>query len=166
MRWVLALSIIIGCAMCGRSLAGSSRRRASLLEGLVRGVKLLRVHMTGMFEPLAQSLSRTEVPTFDAVADAMRGGMSANDSWEAVKRREFRRGGMLDALTREDQQALDELFSRLGESGRDAQDILLDGASKRLAENLESARVRAREAEKLYGSLGLLTGLMLALIAM
>ena len=70
------------------------------------------------------------------------------------------------ALTSEDRTALDGLFSQLGESGREQQDILLTGTISALNRSLEAAEARAREAEKLYLSLGVLVGLMLALIAL
>ena len=163
MRFVLALCIVAGCALCGRSMAGSARRRYEMLQELVRGIRLLRIHMISMFEPLQQSLSRTGAQLFEMVGDAMKPGVSAGEAWREIRRRETRRGGRIDALNREDLRAFDQLFSHLGESGRDVQDVLLDGAATILGKNLESAEKKAREADRLYVSLGFMTGLAIAL---
>ena len=39
MRFVLALCIVAGCALCGRSMAGSARRRYEMLQELLRGIE-------------------------------------------------------------------------------------------------------------------------------
>lgn len=121
--------------------------------------------MLRMLETASQALSASDCPLLRQTGAAMTPGVSAREAWAAVCAAESRRFGGLDALTREDREALDGLFDGLGESGRGQQAILLSETLKALEQNLESAAARAREAERLYGSLGLLTGLMLALIA-
>ena len=147
-------------------MASGCRRRAKVLTGLVSGLEDLRVHMTRMLEPAPQALAFTDCPVLRAVGAAMVPGVSAGEAWTRVRAEEGRRGGGIDALTREDLDALDALFEYLGESGRQQQERLLADAGRALARNLESARVCAGEAERLYVSLGLLTGLMLALIVL
>ena len=120
--------------------------------------------MTGMFEPLDQALSATACPTLIQVGEALRPGSGAKAAWEQVSGRQKRRGGRLDALTQEDYRVLNGLFEHLGESGRDAQELLLSGAIASVERHLAAAEGRAAEADRLYVSLGLLTGLMLALI--
>ena len=136
------------------------------MESLSRGLRLLKLNMTSMFEPLSHALAATHCPLLEQVGSAMRPGTDAASAWAEVSRREARRGGRMDALCGEDRQALDSLFDHLGESGRDAQEVLLDAALRGLDENLRTARARAAEAERLYVSLGLLVGLMLALIVL
>ena len=119
-----------------------------------------------MLEPVATALAGAECPAYERVGRAMRPGVSAGETWTGVAIAERRRGGLIDALTSEDRTALDGLFSQLGESGREQQDILLTGTISALNRSLEAAEARAREAEKLYLSLGVLVGLMLALIAL
>ena len=120
--------------------------------------------MTRMLEPAARALTLTGCPLLEKTGAAMTPGVSAGEAWKTVKAREDRRGGGMDALTREDREALDRLFEHLGESGREQQARLLNDAVTTLEGNLGSARAREGEAERLYGSLGLLVGLMLALI--
>lgn len=130
----------------------------------MRALRLLRVHMTGMFEPVQQSLSRSECELLKRVGSGMGPGTGADGAWRAVRKVERRRDGLIDALAGEDLQALDRLFMQLGTSGRDAQELLLNGAAQELEMNLSSARLHASEADRLYVTLGLLVGLMLALI--
>ena len=120
--------------------------------------------MTRMLEPASRALVQTDCPLLGKVGAAMTPGVSAGEAWQAVCGAENVRGGDMDALTREDREALNALFEHLGECGRQQQDERLCDAVRALHQNLEGARVRAGEAEKLYGSLGLLVGLMLALI--
>lgn len=158
--------MVIGCTLCGRSLSHGAHRRVELLDSLCRGLRLLKLNMTSMFEPLAHALSSTHCPLLEQVGRALRPGTDAASAWNAVCAREARRGGSMDALCGEDRQVLEGLFRHLGESGRDAQELMLEAAIRRLDENLRAARARALEADRLYISLGLLIGLMLALIVL
>ena len=164
MRIILALCVIVGCTMAGRSLAGSARRRAAVLKQLAGGLKILRVHVVIMFEPIRDSLRRTECPLLAQIADGMEDGASAVDAWLAIKPRLRRSGGPMDALTSADERVLDRLFVQLGQSGRESQDILISDAQLSLESLYESAHAKVFEAERLYVTLGLLTGMMLALI--
>lgn len=164
MRFALALCVVVGCAMCGRAMASASRRRAETLAALVRGLRVLRVHMLRMFEPVGQALAATECPPLMKIGRAMGPGVSAWEAWSAASPGECRRGGSIDALTAEDRRILEDVFRQLGESGREQQDILLSAAIALLEQNRESAAAGAKEADRLYLSLGALTGLMIALI--
>ena len=165
MRLVLALCIAVGCAMCGRAVAGAARRRADTLRALRNGLRMLKLHMTGMFQPLKPALSATGCQLLERLAAELRPGEGASGAWARLRIRECRPGGLCDALTREDLAALDRLFDGLGESGREAQELLIAEGIAALDMLYDQARTRAAEADRLYTSLGLLTGLTLALIA-
>ena len=164
MRVALALCVVVGCALCGSAMAMGQRRRVRLLEALLRGVKLLRFHMLRMSEPVRQALISSGCAALEAAGRAMGPGIGAAEAWARVRREAARKGGGLDALTPEDLRALDALFERLGESGRESQEIQLDAACAALERSLEAARRRSAESDRLYLSLGTLTGLMIALI--
>ena len=83
-------------------------------------------------------------------------GDSSCSSWED--------GGMIDALSDADIDLLNRLFAGLGLSGRDSQEVLLAGCVRAISEARQEAAAMAREVDRLYVSLGLLIGLMLALI--
>ena len=164
MRIVLAICAVVGSALCGRSLAGAARRRAALLASLEEGLKALRVCMTTMFEPLRDALSRSPCRLLALIGAEMGGGTSAMQAWERVARQQRRSGGMIDALSDADIDLLNRLFAGLGLSGRDSQEVLLAGCVRAISEARQEAAAMAREVDRLYVSLGLLIGLMLALI--
>lgn len=120
--------------------------------------------MLRMLEPVSAALSGADCPILTAVGRAMPPGISAAEAWATVSAHEKRRGGIIDALTPEDRSVLDSLFEHLGETGREQQETLLTGTLQALSRNMEAARTSAGAAERLYLSLGFLTGLMLALI--
>lgn len=163
-RIALASCAVIACALCGRALADSARRRAQTLKVLSEGLRVLHIHMTGMCEPVRNALEHTGNPLFALVAGSMEAGRSAGEAWRAVKPRALRRGGPADALLEKDILPLDRLFEHLGQSGREEQEALLNDVQQIIAGQCEIARSKAGEADRLYVSLGLLLGLMLALI--
>ncbi len=163
-RIVLALCVVLCGALCGKSLSDSARRRAETLGSIIEAVRRLRVRMTGMFEPVQSALQHADSPLFIAVADGMKGGRSAGEAWEIVRDKAGRRGGPAEYLLKEDRQALTELFTDLGQSGREEQDLLLGGVLQALEALHTTALAKAGEANRLYMTLGLLIGLMLALI--
>ena len=165
-RIALGLCIVAGSALIGRSLTGAARRRAAALRQLLDGAKMLRIHMISMFEPVQNALTQSGCAVLDAVGRAMGEGRSAGAAWQAERARLRRTGGPIDALKDADMQILDGMFAHLGQSGREAQEILLAGAIQSLERQWEAARAQALEADKLYISLGLLVGLMLALIVL
>lgn len=163
-RVALALCVVLCGALCGRALADGARRRTETLRAMAEATRRLRVHMTSLFEPVQLALEHAGCPLYAAVAEAMRGCGSADEAWEKVRAKASRRGGAIDSLTDADRRALDALFAGLGQSGREEQDILLSGAAETLERLYSEARAKQRDADRLYGTLGLLIGLMLALI--
>ena len=157
---------MLGSGLCGKAAADAVRRRARTLEGLTEGIRVLRIHMMGLLEPVQFALERSECPLLALVAAGVKDGRSAHEAWGELRGRTARRGGPVDALVEEDLQLLDRLFQRLGQSGREEQEALLSATLQSLELRLASARQKAGEADRLYLSLGLLIGLMLALIVM
>ena len=163
-RIALGACIVVGSTLIGRSLTGAARRRAAALRDLLDGTKQLRIHMISMFEPVQNALAQTECKLLEAVGGSMSGGKSAGAAWQAERMKLRRTGGPIDALKASDMQILDGLFAHLGQSGREAQETLLTGTIQALEQQWQAAKARASEADRLYISLGLLVGLMLALI--
>ena len=163
-RIALALCAVAGSTMIGKTMAGSLKRRAALLAELAGGLKALRLHVVSLFEPIADSLSRSECRLLEMVGRQMAEVGGADAAWATVKAKVCAPGGMADALTASDEQLLDRLFSQLGQSGRESQEALISGILQSVEEAREAARARAAQADRLYVTLGLLTGLMLALV--
>lgn len=164
LRVILALCVVLFSTLCGRAMADGVRRRALSLQSISESLRRLRVRMTGMFEPVSGALAQSGCPLFEAVSDGMRDGASAGEAWRAVSAQESKRGGLVDCLTNADISALTTLFDGLGQSGREEQEILLSAAVGRVEALRAEAEARMSEAERLYARLGLLIGLMLALI--
>lgn len=163
-RIALASCVVFASALCGRAAADAVRRRATTLEALAQGLRALRIHMMDMLEPVQRALERSDCALFNRVCEGMKSGVSAAEAWKAIRRAASRRGGPADALIAADLKALDGLFEHLGQSGPEEQEAMLASALSTLEDLRVSARKRAGEAERLYASLGLLIGLMMALI--
>ena len=112
MRFILGLCVVAGCTLCGSAMAGAQRRRVRLLESVINGLRLLKLHTVSMFEPLPQALGATGCAVLEGVGSQMTPGASAAQAWEGFKKREGRRGGGIDALSPEDVRALDEMGLR------------------------------------------------------
>ena len=166
MRFLLALCAVTGGTLCGSALSGALRRRVMTLESILQGIRVLRLHMIAMFEPVSQALRSSGCALMEELAEGMTPGTSAAQAWANLRDRLRRRGGIMDALAAEDLSALDHLFEALGETGRNQQDVLLSAAQEAMARHLEAARKRAEETDRLYISLGALTGLMVALVVL
>ena len=164
MRVALTICLVLGCALCGRALADAARRRAGALKALAEGVRVLKIHMTGMLEPVQCALRSARCPLFAVVADGMGDGKSAGEAWRTARPAAMRRGGAAEALLESDARVLDALFDRLGQSGRSEQGALLSGAIDDLEALRDEAAKKAAETGRLYTALGLLIGMMIALI--
>lgn len=163
-RVALALCVVLGGTLCGKAAADAVRRRYRTLAALADDLQTLRIHMTGMLQPVQCALEKAGSPLLQRVAEGMRSGTSAAGAWNAIRGEAARRGGAADALTEADFDALDALFAGLGQSGREEQEVLLSASLERLGQLRDSARKKTAEADRLYVSLGFLVGLMLALI--
>lgn len=163
-RVVLAICAVLGSTLCGKAASDAVRRRYRVLAALAEDLQALRIHMTSMLMPLQCALDRAGCALMKQVAEGMRQGCSAADAWQSVRQSAMRRGGPADALAAEDIGVLDTLFGQLGQSGREEQGVLLDASMETVNRLRDGALKRAGEADRLYVSLGFLTGLMLALI--
>lgn len=161
---MLAICAVLGSTLCGKAASDAVRRRYRVLSALAEDLQTLRIHMTGMLLPLQCALDRAGCPLMKQVAEGMRQGCSAADAWQSIRAGAVRRGGPADALSAEDINALDALFSQLGQSGREEQEALLDASMETVNRLRDGALRKAGEADRLYVSLGFLVGLMLALV--
>lgn len=163
-RIALAACVVLGSTLCGKAAADAARRRYRVLCALAEHLQTLRIHMTGMLQPVQRALESAGCPLMKRVAEGMREGRSAAEAWQAVRGSVTRRGGPADALAADDLEALDALFAQLGQSGREEQEALLGATLETVGRLRDGALKKAGEADRLYVSLGFLVGLMLALI--
>jgi len=155
---------VLGSTLCGKAAADTVCRRWRVLAALSEDIRTLRIHMTSMLQPIKRALESSGKGLLPLVAEGMSTGCSAGEAWQKVRRGAVRRGGAADSLTEEDLSVLDKLFEQLGQSAREAQEGLIAVALLEIERQRESARVKMAEANRLYVSLGLLIGLMFAII--
>lgn len=164
LRLALAGCVVIGCTLAGRSFAWASGRRKRLLEQALEALKMLRMQIVSLLEPLAEALRQSEFSLFAATAGRLPECPSASEAWKSVLSRETRRGGIADSLQKRELDALERLFERLGESGRAAQDDAIRACIASIEEALNEARTKSEQADRLCTSMGLLLGLTIAVL--
>jgi len=162
-RIVFALGIILGCTLFGKTMSGTLRRRVSVLNDLIRGVNLLRIHMCERLTCVQDALRSSGCQSFVCVGRKMESGFSAGEAWDLSKKVLLSRGGVLDSLSVDNLEVMNSLFDKMGEMNRQEQDVSLRSTLDQLKKQYESARVQLSERERLYISVGFLTGLMIAL---
>lgn len=161
-RLVMTGAIVVGCTMAGRALSSGQTRRARLLTDVMDAAQILRVHMLDRLLPVNAALSMSASPLLRKLGQEMVSGKCASDAWNALSAREHRHGGLLDSMTGSDMAALSMLFDGLGESGRVEQEKRFQSAIREMGRLEEEARRSGSESARLYTTLGMLTGLALA----
>ena len=158
-----ACVMTVSGALGGKMLAGAQERRARALHEAGEAVRRLRVEMLERNMPLKEALL-TCGGLFSEAAGAMETGSGPGEAYEQAMEKLGVRGGDFDCLTEDDRTALRRLFTGLGSGGAQAQRLLIEDAQEELT-RLEKKAVSKREEQgRLYGSLGALSGIALALI--
>ncbi len=162
-RVLLAALAAAGCALIGRACAMRCTRRADLLSALPQALLLLRIQMLDRATPTRKALGRSACALFRELAAHME-DKDAAQAWREVRLQETCRGGRLDCLQREDLAVLEDFFGGLGLSGRSEQEALFDAAIRAMTALGDEARKGGAEKNRLYTTLGLLVGLILAIL--
>lgn len=171
MRTGAVLLVVGGAATAGWTAAARLRRRPRELRQIQTGLHVLRTEIDWGAVPLPAALARAggclEGPTARIFAEAaahLAGGegLAAGEAWE----RALAAAGPETALTPGDVEILRALAVSLGTSHREDQVRHLEVCLGRLAEAEQRARERADADARLYQQLGVLGGLLLALLAL
>ena len=162
-RVILAIVLVVACTLLGRAMGNALRRRVTLLDNLIEGVKMLRLHMSGMLERVSDALAATNCSVFVETGREMEAGLSAHAAWEKIMPDKIARGGELDALSGRDRDIIGNLFDNLGEVSRREKEIIIHGIIKQIYDQREGAKMQLSERERLYTSVGFLLGLMFAI---
>lgn len=156
--------VVLGSTLCGHRIAGLSRRRERLLTDVLAAARRLKASMLGMLEPVPDALSHSGNAVFEEIGRRMADGASAREAWKQVLNAGSAHHLGLFALDAQDRQVLERLFERLGESGREAQEIHLSAAVEALESRTQDAESQRKQSTALSTRLGFLVGLMLGLI--
>lgn len=148
----------------GRMLAGTQERRTRVLCDVLAGVRRLGVEMLDRRLPVRDALEACGGGIFLETAREMTGGAPPGEAYLRAEKRLSGRGAQMDCLEEGDLAALRRLFSALGESGVQAQRLMIQEACEELERLAHQARRKKEEHGKLYASLGALAGLALALL--
>lgn len=160
-KLVAAAALTLSGAAGGHALGSARRQRVSQLSQLRQALGFLSVNMLEKMLPLRQALLSSGSPALAAVAGQME-GLGPAQAYLAAKDRLTARDGPFSCLEAEELGVVGRLFAQLGATGAAEQRLLLREATLQL-ERIESrARVKADEQARLYGTLGLLAGLALA----
>lgn len=162
MRTLLAALAALGAALLGRSLAAACARRGRALRQAMDELQRARVDMLERRLPLHAALVRSGMEALRRVGESVGAGKSAAEAWRALLPTLTRRGASLDCLTGEDISALTAFFDGLGAGTRAAQEALFQTTLRELGRLEAEASKNGAEKGRLYATLGLLCGLMLA----
>ena len=158
---VAAAALTLSGAAGGHALGSARKQRVTQLCAMRQALGYLGVNMLEKLLPLRQALSLSESPALGKVAAAME-GLGPAQAYLSVKDQLIARDGPLSCMEEEELGVLGRLFAQLGATGASEQRLLLREASAQLERIEGRARVKADEQARLYGTLGLLAGLALA----
>ena len=113
--------------------------------------------------PCTAALDHARSDVLRRVGERVAAGEDAASSWRALLPSLTRRGGALDCLTQEDVSTLTAFFDGLGADARAGQEALFQTALRELGRLEAEAARSGAEKGRLYATLGLLFGLMLAI---
>ena len=164
LKLALAAVVVVGCGLCGAAMTRSANRRWRLLRETADGLRQLRVQIVHLQEPLDRALRQSGSSLFALAADHLDGASCAAEAWRRAWETAGRRGGEGDCLAGRDVRALERLFDRLGESGRAGQQEAIRACLATVEAAAEEARSRAAEVSRLYTAVGLLVGLVVAVL--
>lgn len=169
LKLVGAALVVGGAAGAGQAAAARLRRRVRELQQARTALQVLRTEISWGLTLLPDALARAGRcvggPVGDLCARAaglMRSGEGAAAAWE----RAVAAAAPAAALAPGDREALVALAPCLGASHREDQLRHLDLCLERLAQAEAEARERAAADARMYQQLGLLAGLLLALLAL
>lgn len=171
LKLAAAALVVGGAAAAGRLAAARLRRRPQELRQLQTALHVLRTEIDWGALPLRGALARAgrcvAGPASDLFAAAAR-ALAAGDGGGAdlAWRRAVEEVGPASALASPDREILLALGACLGASHREDQLRHLDVCLERLARAEDEARERAAGEARLYEQLGLLLGLLAALVAL
>ena len=161
---LLVLCAVVTCTICGHTLSASTVRRQKLLSEILQALRILKVQLGTLLDPLEHALMQTKQGLFMIVAEGLPAAFSPRDAWIQAKTQACARGEQADCLGENDLAALDRLFDQLGSNGREGQMEAINSCILLLEGLYAEAKERSAQVGKVYTSLGFLSGLALALM--
>lgn len=124
---------------------------------MIGAVKMLRVQIVQCTAPLKEALCQCGMAILEDIGQGMEAGIAPREGWENARR-------ITTMLKTAELSAMDRLFERLGSVSLPGQSEAIDACIAVLELQKANADHRAQRAAKMYASLGLLTGLSMAVL--
>ena len=128
-----------------------------MLEEMIGAVKMLRVQIVQCTAPLKEALCQCGMTMLEDIGRGMEVGIAPREGWENVRI-------VATMLKTAELSAMDRLFERLGSVPLPGQSEAIDACIAVLECQRANAEHCAQRAAKMYTSLGLLTGLSMAVL--
>ncbi|MCL6522223.1 MAG: stage III sporulation protein AB [Firmicutes bacterium] len=171
LRLLGALLVVAGSTLAGQLLAWSADRKPAMLAELAAGVRLLMSQVDYAARPLPEALADlagsapgAAARLFRLVAEAL--AAAPDQPLEPLWRRAVEGLGAEGGLAAADLAPLLGLAPALGTSHRQDQLRLLDACARDLAAREALRRDEAARSARMWRSLGLFGGILLALVAL
>ncbi len=166
-KFVGLFCVFVACTMIGLQWGGRDRRRSDALENFKAAAKLLKsdIRFRHTALPYALMEAGARVKPLEAflnnVADELtEANLSFADAWTKHVRADLKSF----ELTDDDRESIRGLAATLGHLDIEAQNISLDTLIEYIDEKQKELAPQILKNQKLYRSLGVLTGLMLVVI--
>lgn len=166
---LLGILLLIGsCTVMGLIKGASLRRRARTLRAAVDALEMLRSEICTRLTPMPELCSRlaAEGPeeTRQLFAFALDGLERLGERSFALIWAEAAEKWASGSLQREEKEAIAALGLSLGRFDASEQELAINRGIERLEGRLASAEAEAKTGGRLYGGLGLASGLMLSVM--
>lgn len=161
-KLMLALCVIAACTMSGQAMAWSAERHCRQLAAAARAVRMLKIQIVSRLEPLERALLMTDFVPFEEWAKELASGKNDFDVKKNACCKKME--DMLDCLSDGELRCLNQMFEKLGRSGRETQRETLNACITELETAQAEAGDRARKVSKLYATIGFLSGITIVIL--
>lgn len=168
LRLIGALVICLGSSCLGFSAAGSVKRSAKTLRQLKQALEMMRCEVSYTLTPIARiceiicSSSEGEVRClFEKLTDVYSRPLPENEDWAKKLT-----ASCLKSIPAQPQDAMTELISSFGRFGAAEQLRLIDLTLEKLCAAAEQQEAEKQQRCRCYQSLGICTGLAVAILVL
>ena len=162
-RLMLCAVVIVAMGLAGTRIGDGYRRRERLLDELIRSLKRLEEQMLLRHRPLGEALRQADMPLLSKLADATEAN-GAEAAWTDFCSRESGPEGRLAAMEPPERAVMDVFWSDLGLLSRGEQQNRFSEAQEALRQLFGQARESSAKRARLFGTLGVLLGMIVVVI--
>lgn len=127
-------------------------------------MRVLRLRMLNSLEPMGILLRKSDSILFRTLGNSLWEGDNLQESWYKLQQKEIKRGKMLDSLTNQDLELLNQFFENLGKSSRNEQCLLFSSIISQMEEAQAQAKRAYSESSRVYTALGALAGIGICIL--